>query len=92
MQKCMNDRSLQISSTTDIVWAGTAQVWVNICDLLDAQAINAANPMLPRTIPRRFPSERALASYTIKERKIYPKGEAKKRGAVKALMAQIFRR
>lgn len=66
-------------------------MWVNIYDLLDAQEANKTTPVSLPTLPRRFPSERALAKYTIKEKKIYPKREAKKRGAVRALLARIYR-
>jgi len=42
------------------------------------------------TTPKRFQSQRALAEYTIKENKIYPKKKAKKGGPVRALLAHIF--
>ncbi|TVY39611.1 hypothetical protein LOCC1_G005830, partial [Lachnellula occidentalis] len=59
-------------------------VWINIYDLLDAVKKGKQ--------PRRFPSQRALAHYTIKFRKIYPKKQAKEEGAVRALLAHIFDR
>jgi hypothetical protein len=58
-------------------------VWVNIYEFLDFKTHGT-----PFT---RFGSERALAKYTMKEGKIYPKKKAKKDGPVRALLAHIFR-
>jgi hypothetical protein len=58
-------------------------VWVNIYDLIDAVRTD-------RTPPRRFPSQKALAEYTISHQKVYPKKKAKEGGPVRALLAHIF--
>ncbi|RDW78022.1 hypothetical protein BP5796_05874 [Coleophoma crateriformis] len=62
---------------------GLRRVWVNIYDFLDAKAKGDPVP--------RFGSQRALAEYTIKTRRIYPKKAAKEGGPVRELLAHIFR-
>ena len=57
-------------------------IWINIYDFLDALEKGVQ--------PWRFPSQSALARYTIKTGKIYPKKKAKKEGPVRALLAHIF--
>ncbi|TVY58274.1 hypothetical protein LCER1_G004126 [Lachnellula cervina] len=59
-------------------------IWVNIYDFLDAVEKDEQ--------PRRFPSQNALARYTIENDKIYPKKAAKEEGPVRALLAHIFNR
>jgi hypothetical protein len=58
-------------------------VWVNIWQFLDAK--EKGKPV------RKFASEAALASWTIKKRKIFPKEKAKQGGPARALLAHIFR-
>lgn len=58
-------------------------VWVNIWDLIDA----VRDDKLP---PKRFRSEGALAKYTIKTGRVYPKKMAKKGGPVRQLLAHVF--
>ncbi|TVY86631.1 hypothetical protein LAWI1_G006506, partial [Lachnellula willkommii] len=57
-------------------------IWINIYDFLDAVKKDEQ--------PRRFPSQRALARYTIRTWRIYPKKKAKEGGPVRALLAHIF--
>lgn len=57
-------------------------IWVNIYDFIDAKAAG--------TQVKKFKSERALADYTMKTRRVYPKEKAKQGGPVRALLAHIF--
>ncbi|KAE8449381.1 hypothetical protein EG329_008282 [Mollisiaceae sp. DMI_Dod_QoI] len=59
------------------------KVWVNIYDLVDA----VRNDTCP---PKRFRSQQALANYTVREEKIFPRQKAKDGGPVRALLAHIF--
>lgn len=57
-------------------------IWVNIYDFVDATAAG-------RNV-RMFNSERELADYTMKTRKIFPKVKAKKGGPVRCLLVHVF--
>lgn len=59
------------------------KVWVNIYDLIDAVEAN-------QTPPTRFPSQAALARYTIQTDRIYPRKKAKEGGPVRLLLANVF--
>jgi hypothetical protein len=65
-----------------IVLQALKGIWVNIYDFLDAKAEGMQ--------VRRFKSQRALAAYTVKSEKIYPKKKAKEGGPIKILLAHIF--
>ena len=58
-------------------------VWVNIWDFLEAKRAG--------TLVKRWPTEKALAKYTISHGLIYPKKRAKKSGPLRILLASIFR-
>ncbi|CZR50276.1 uncharacterized protein PAC_00148 [Phialocephala subalpina] len=57
-------------------------IWVNIRDFLDERQGKGK--------AKRFQSEGALAKYTIKTRKFYPREKAKEGGPLRALLAHIF--
>lgn len=57
-------------------------VWVNIHDFLDAEN-------KPEDV-RFFKSERALAAYTLKTRKIYPRRLVSRESPLRDLLAHIF--
>ena len=57
-------------------------VYVNIYDLIDAKASG--------TRVRTFSNRQQLATYSIKNNKIYPKRKAKEGGPVKLLLREIF--
>ncbi len=57
-------------------------VWVNIIDFLDAVQRGEQVP--------RHQSEKALAAYSRKTQKIYPKRRIKKGSPLEALLAHIF--
>ncbi|KAK7752464.1 hypothetical protein SLS62_005617 [Diatrype stigma] len=60
------------------------KVWVNITDFL--AAVRAGNtPYL-----ERFPDEQALAEYTKRTRKVYPREMVEKGSPLKLLLALIF--
>lgn len=59
-----------------------SHVWVNIRDFLDA--------VRDGTQPYRHPSEKALAQYTIKTHKVYPKKMVTKGSPLRKLLAHIF--
>ncbi|KAK3695109.1 hypothetical protein B0T22DRAFT_477807 [Podospora appendiculata] len=58
-----------------------ATIHVNIYDFIEA--VNAD------TKPRLFESERALADYTLKTRRIYPRNRAKQSGPLRVLLRFI---
>ena len=58
------------------------KIWVNIYDFIDD--ISAGRPV------RRFQTQRELADYTIRHKRIYPKRKAKEGGPARAMLAQTF--
>lgn len=64
-------------------------VYINIYDLLDARDTNNNQGDGSVTV-RRFATSSALAKYSIRENKIYPKAAAKSAGALRNLLVHIF--